>query len=149
MDDAVVNVTPEGTAGGCRILACAALLALLGACAVPGPRTCPAGQDAMVSESVYFGTARPGGVVSGEQWQGFLREVVTPRFPAGFSVLAASGQWMSAEGTLVQEQSHVLNVVHRDSVPERAALDEIARSYATRFQQEAVLRVRAAVCVSF
>ncbi len=43
---------------------------------------CEAGDTPLVRDVVYFGRNRPdGGVVSDAEWQGFLDEVVTPRFP--------------------------------------------------------------------
>jgi hypothetical protein len=103
----------------------------------------------MTNESLYFGTAKPGGTVTAADWQDFLNETITPRFPEGLSVWSASGQWKSAEGHIVHEDSHVVNVVHPGSLAANAALEEIVNKYKTAFQQEAVLRVRGPVCVSF
>ncbi len=103
----------------------------------------------MVNESLYFGTDKPGGAVTGAQWQAFLDASVTPRFPAGLSVWQAAGQWKSNAGPIVRETSYVLNIVHAGTATAHAALDAIASEYKARFQQEAVLRVRTAACVSF
>ncbi len=56
--------------------------------------TCPNGQNAMTSESLYFGMAKPDGTVTALEWQGILNESITPRSPEGLSVWPASGQWM-------------------------------------------------------
>lgn len=103
----------------------------------------------MTSESLYFGTATPSGTVTAADWQGFLNDTITPRFPEGLSVWPASGQWKSAAGNIVREGSYVVSLVHPESPAASAALDEIVREYKTTFQQEAVLRVRGPVCVSF
>lgn len=103
----------------------------------------------MVGEMLYFGTDKPGGTVSAEDWQEFLAEVVTPRFPRGLSVWRASGQWKSDAGSIVSESSYVLNIVHAGGASEEQLLDEVANAYKTKFRQESVLRVRAAVCVTF
>jgi hypothetical protein len=126
-----------------------ALAALLAACATPAPSLCPDEQQAMISESLYFGTEKPGGTVSAGEWQAFLNESVTPRFPQGLSVWPAAGQWKSDAGPIVRETSYVLNIVHAGGGATDAALNEIVGTYRTTFQQEAVLRVRSAACVSF
>lgn len=122
---------------------------LLSGCATPAPLICPNGQTMMTSESLYFGTATPGGTVTAADWQGFLNDTITPRFPEGLSVWPASGQWKSTEGHIIREGSYVINIVHPGSLAASAALDEIVSEYKTAFQQEAVLRVRGPVCVSF
>jgi hypothetical protein len=91
-----------------RAVVVAALL-VAGCASMP---ECPAGERTVVSEVLYFGTARPQGVVSAAEWSDFLRDEVTPRFPSGFSVWDAAGQWRSAAGTIDREASHVISVVH-------------------------------------
>ena len=101
-------------------------------------------------ESLYFGTAKPdGGVVSAEEWQAFLEQVITPRFPDGLTAWSAAGQWRDGEGELQRESSYVLSVVHPDSPEQERAVAEVITLYKEQFQQEAVLRVRSPTCVSF
>lgn len=123
--------------------------ALVGACAAPGPAPCPAGQQPFVSELLYFGTAKAQGTVGPQDWKRFLDEAVTPVFPQGFSVWPAAGQWRMEGGTIVQEASYVLSIVHPDTPALEAAVAGIAGAYKTRFEQEAVLRVKGRACVSF
>ena len=119
------------------------------ACAVaPGP-TCKAGEQAMVSDTMYFGAAMPGGVVSAAQWSAFVESVVAPRFPRGFTTSDASGRWRSADGTSVNEASRVLFIVHAHDEASESAMRQIAAAYKSQFRQEAVLRVRSDACVSF
>lgn len=117
--------------------------------AVSGAMVCPGDAQAMVSESLYFGTSKPKGVVTAEDWQAFLNEVVTPKFPQGLSVWRAAGQWKSDAGPVISEASYVLNIVHAGTSPEDQALSDVVSNYKVRFQQEAVLRVRSRVCASF
>jgi Protein of unknown function (DUF3574) len=117
-------------------------------CAAPGSMTCRSGEQRLVSETLYLGTATPDGVVDAAEWTRFLQQSVTPRFPEGLTVWQASGQWRGADGKIVEEPSHVLNLVHAgDSASERK-VEEIASEYKSRFRQEAVLRTRTAVCAS-
>jgi len=137
---------PHATLRALPTLAAAALLAC--ACAQVETRECPEAQRASVNDTLYLGTAKPDGTVSGEEWNRFLREVVTPRFPGGFTQWAASGQWKPADGSMVREASHVLVIVHPASPQAEANVRAIAAEYKSRFHQEAVLRVRSEACVS-
>jgi hypothetical protein len=132
-----------------RLLVIAPLVTLVASCASLGPSGCPGGSQAMVNESLYFGTEKPNGAVTAAEWQAFLNDYVTPRFPAGLSVWQAAGQWKSSAGPIVREPSYVLNIVHAGTATAQAALDAIAGEYKRKFGQEAVLRVRTAACVSF
>ena len=81
--------------------------------------------------------------------QRFLDDWVTPRFPDGLTVLQASGQWRGANGKIVEEPSRVLYLVHPGDEASERKVEEIASEYKRRFDQEAVLRTRGAVCVSY
>jgi hypothetical protein len=120
----------------------------LSACVTqPAPR-CSANEKPSVSDLIYFGTEKPGGTVSDDEWAAFLREVVTPRFPDGLTTWRASGQWRSADGSLTREDSHVLNLVHDGSQKTEGKIRALIDDYKTRYRQEAVLRVRSGACVS-
>ena len=128
----------------------AAILALtLAGCASVHRSACSSGEPPSVQESLYFGTAKPTGVVTPEEWAEFLRNTVTPRFPQGLTAWQASGQWRGADGAIVREASHVLTLIHQDDPTHEQAVLEIVAAYKERFQQEAVLRVEAHVCPSF
>jgi Protein of unknown function (DUF3574) len=108
---------------------------------------CPVGDSLLVRETLYFGRNRPGGgSVSDVEWQRFLAEVVTPRFPDGLTVQDATGQWRGAGGAVEQERSEILTLFHPDDQAARRSVREIALEYKRRFQQEAVLRERAPSC---
>lgn len=132
-----------------------ALLALalaLGACApaVRASAPAPAAREAWVADRLYLGRSVPGGgTVSDDAWAAFLAEVVTPRFPAGLTVLRGDGQSRDARGVIVREASFVLEIFHPAGGEADAALDEIAAEYRRRFRQESVMRVRAPADVWF
>ncbi len=133
-----------------RRLAFTVALALgLAGCATLHPHACSSGEQLFVHELLYFGAAKPGGVVSPEEWAEFLSATVTPRFPQGLSVWQASGQWRGADGVVVREGSYVLNVLHADNATDEKSVREIVATYKSRFQQEAVLRVKLDACTSF
>jgi len=124
------------------------LLAALVGCHSMNLTSCGGESQPAVQELVYFGTDMPSGRVTSEDWAQFLSAVVTPRFPAGLSTWQASGQWRAASGTIIREPSYVLSLVHPDDIQANQAVQEIVVSYKTRFQQEAVLRIRSATCMS-
>ncbi len=135
-----------------RPLAAGALLSLLclsGCAGVASRVFCRAGEERAVFEALYFGTAMPDGQVSAADWQRFLTEVITPRFPDGLTSWVAAGQWQGPDGKLEHESSYVLHVVHRDTPATDAAIREVVAIYKTRFHQQAVLRVRSPACVAF
>jgi hypothetical protein len=107
------------------------------------------GESVMACDLLYFGLATPRGEVTEAQWQSFLDEIVTPRFPAGLTSWEAKGQWRGQDGSLVRERSKVLQIVHPPSREGEAALGEIIAEYKRRFQQESVMRIWTVVDVSF
>lgn len=60
---------------------------------------CHGSARAMVRLELLFGTARPERPpVSDQEWASFLDTEVTPRFPAGLTVLRGPGQWRGSDG---------------------------------------------------
>lgn len=113
---------------------------------VPAAR-CESGDTALVRDVLYFGRNRPdGGSVSDPEWQAFLDEVVTPRFPGGLTVVEATGQWKGQSGHVERERAEVLTVLHAGDEPARQAVVDVAAEYKRRFHQEAVLRERITAC---
>lgn len=127
----------------------AAVLLATGGCSLLGSGA-RAGAQAFVLDRLYFGRSIPaGGRVGDEDWAGFLREAVTPRFPDGLTAWRAEGQWRDAKGEAVREESFVLELLHPADPRADAAVAEIAAEYKRRFRQESVLRVRDRVEASF
>ena len=135
--------------GGVIALAAAVATLVVGCATAPATNACRADEQSAIVDSLYFGTAMPSGQVSAGDWQQFLAEVITPRFPEGLTAWSAAGQWRNPAGELQKEDSYVLHVVHKDEAKYEAAVHEIVDAYKSRFQQEAVLRVRTATCISF
>ena len=109
---------------------------------------CGAKSTAQVRTTLYFGLARPKGAVTELEWQLFLRDEVTKRFPEGLTVWEAEGQWRSAAGTIDHEQSKVLLLVHPDAAAARQSVQDLIEAYRRGFQQESVLWESARVCVA-
>ena len=127
---------------------CAAGGALTGATSAQQPDACGASSASQVRTTLYFGTNRPKGSVSELEWQMFLRDDVTARFPDGLTVWDAQGQWRMQDGKIEQERSKVLLVVHPDTAVAREAVQAIITRYRVAFEQQAVLWEAARVCVA-
>ncbi len=115
------------------------LLALQTACAAPPCQP-------MLTADLYFGRT------AGDEaaWRAFLAEVVTPRFPAGFTVLDGYGQWRQrATGHIVSEPSTVVVIVAEEGTPTLAALEAIRAAYRQRFAQDSVGLTLTDSCASF
>ena len=131
------------------ILAAAALCLLLAAGCAPNFQ-CPDGMDEFTELNVYFGQEKGDGAsVSEDEWQAFLADVVTPRFPDGLTVSDARGQWFdTANGRLYRESTKLLNVLVPVDATD-AGLDaarEISEIYKARFDQQAVFRTALPAC---
>lgn len=120
---------------------------LLAGCAAAPP--CPPGGQAAVLDQLWLGGGRARGPdVTAQEWSDFVREEVAPRFPAGFTVLEAQGQWRNADGSVAQEPTRVLQLLHPGDAGSAAALREIAGRYRARFGQEAVLQSGQSACMT-
>jgi Protein of unknown function (DUF3574) len=112
--------------------------------------SCAIGDTALVRDVLYFGRNRPAGdTVTDVEWQSFLDQVLTPRFPAGLTVVAATGQWKGKSGLVEQERSEVVTVFHAGDEAALRAVIEAVVEYKRRFRQEAVLRERMPTCARF
>jgi hypothetical protein len=127
---------------------------LTAACAPSSPYSPPLAPAAplqvSLSDRLYFGRTIPGGgTVSEAEWTAFLRDVITPRFPAGLTVWRAEGQWRDSSGAIVREDSFVLELIHAADARSDRAIEEIVAAYKQHFRQDAVLRVQSRVRVRY
>lgn len=144
---------PRGRAGaGARGLAGALLLLAMAGCAgSAGPAIAPPpGTQPLLRSELFFGRLKPdGGVVTDAQWHAFVVEHVTPRFPDGFTVLDAVGQYRTRGGELQTEPTKILQVVHGSDARARAAIQELRDLYRRLFQQESVLLIESPARAGF
>jgi len=109
---------------------------------------CGVSSSAQIRTTLYFGLSRPKGSVSELEWQIFLRDEVTKRFPDGLTVWQAEGQWLTPAGSIDREQSKVLLLVHGDTAAERQSVHAVIQAYRKAFDQQSVLWESARVCVA-
>ena len=130
------------------LLLLSALIQTGGCLSAQAPACLPGEHPAML-ESLYFGTATPGGVVSPDEWEAFVKDIVTPAFPEGLTSWQASGQWRKQTGAIEYENSHILQLIHEGGMVKDTAIQRLMSIYKQHFQQDTVMRVRSVACLSF
>ena len=99
---------------------------------------------------LLFGLSRADGPdITEQEFQDFIDQQVTPRFPDGLTLLAGNGQFKDSAGNIIQEGSKLLILLYPFSRDRSALVDEVRAEYKSAFQQESVLRVDEHSCVSF
>ncbi|QAX85453.1 DUF3574 domain-containing protein [Pseudomonas sp. DTU12.3] len=90
------------------------------------------------------------GAVSPARWREFLDKEVTPRFPDGFSVLDAYGQWRD-KGAKEPERlsTKVIVILHENSVQRSSDIEAIRLAYKRITGDLSVLRLSQPAEVSF
>lgn len=123
----------------------------LAACATaPQPPSCPGGQQRMRTAQLFFGRndgGKPG--VSDTAFGKFVDEELTPRFPDGLTILDGGGQWRGPENKLIRESAKVVLIVLPKAGDSAARIDAVRNAYKARFNQDSVLLITQAACVSF
>jgi hypothetical protein len=106
-----------------------------------------------VDTKLYFGLAPDGDTrraSSDAQWQEFLDHEVTPRFPAGLSVIDVNGQWQGMHNPAPVHVRTKLLIIDYPNTPENAAKVEAIRSaWKQRTHDQSVLKVTEPADVSF
>jgi hypothetical protein len=107
---------------------------------------CSGAQKPWVVADLLFGRSH----VSEANWARFLAAEVTPRFPDGFTVFDAKGQWREQGGQKIsRERSKVLTIAMPPSADNDERLQKIIEAYKTRFKQQSVGLIIRPACVSF
>jgi Protein of unknown function (DUF3574) len=123
-----------------------ALIVLATAAEAEPALQCSGPQKAWVVADLLFGRSR----VSEARWSRFLADEVTPRFPDGFTVLDARGQWRAPGSTKIsRERSKVLTIAMPPGGENDERLQKIIESYKTLFKQQSVGLIVRPACVSF
>ena len=121
-------------------------------CAAGGDPVCPEGMDSFTELNVYFGLEKGSGeTVTEEEWQSFLADTVTARFPDGLTVLDARGQWFDTDaGRLYRESTKLLNVLVPSDAADAGvvAVRDISDVYKQRFEQQAVFYTSLPACAA-
>jgi hypothetical protein len=105
--------------------------------------------DPFVRTELFFGLSRPGGRISQRQFDRFVDDKITPRFPDCLTLLSGRGQFRLDDGDIVEEGSKVLVLLHEGGDSRSADIDAIRAEYVDQFDQQSVLRTDATSCVGF
>jgi hypothetical protein len=107
--------------------------------------------ERQIRAELLFGLSRRGAPdVTAAEWDAFLADSVTPRFPDGLTVIDGKGQWRNrATNAVASEASRVILIAAPDTPDTVSRLTAIAKDYGRRFHQEAVGLVVAPACVAF
>jgi hypothetical protein len=115
------------------------------------PLSCHDAQQPKLVAELLFGRDignRPG--VSEAAWRSFVAHEITPRFPDGLTVIAATGQWRDpARKRIVREPSRLVMIVLPGNSDDQARLAAIVAAYKHRFQQHSVGVILQSACASF
>jgi hypothetical protein len=93
---------------------------------------------------LFFGSLKPdSSLVSEEAFLGFLDAEITPRFPNGLTLLTGLGQFLNAQGVIIQEPSRLLILLYplEEWRHSSEKIEQIREQYKQMFDQESVLRV--------
>jgi hypothetical protein len=121
-------------------------LFLLGAamvgCVAETEFRCPDGLQQVVRYELFFGLDHADGrSVSAAEWEAFVADTITPRFPLGLSAFDVKGQWQRPDGTVERENTKMVMLAHPPPADAGMSLvDEISREYQRRFDQDPVFR---------
>jgi hypothetical protein len=150
-DGGAASVADRAAIGIVRAALCMMLLA--GAMdANAQTESCPlAGQKPMMVVQLFFGLSVPHrGPVTAKEWNSFLRQTVTPRFPDGFTVYDAYGQsWNPVTHSVGREKTKVVLIAIDDTPPTRAKIAEVADEYRGAFHQRSVGILTSPSCGAF
>jgi hypothetical protein len=106
-----------------------------------------------VDTRLYFGLAPDGDTrraSSDAQWQEFLDREVTPRFPAGLSVIDVNGQWQGIGNPApVHVRTKLLIIDYPNTAENIAKIEDIRTAWKQRTHDQSVLKVTQPADVSF
>jgi hypothetical protein len=126
----------------------AAILMLAAAGCMTAPRpACPAGQ-AQLRTAQLFLSAKPPARISDKDLRRFVDDEVTPRFPAGVTVVDGGGQWRGDENRLIREAAKVVTIVLPEAGDPVAKVEAVRAAYRHRFKQESLVVLLPPACVT-
>ena len=76
--------------------------------------------------------------VDASEWEAFLAEHITSRFPAGFTVVEAYGQWRAPQGDIRRLSTKVVVILHPPTHEAEQAIEAIRKEYCAAFNLSSV-----------
>jgi hypothetical protein len=112
----------------------------------------PSSTSNWVDTRLYFGigTTDAPDKSRDAEWQAFLDTEVTPRFPAGLSVLDVYGQWQRHPGSApIRVRTKLLVIDYPETPDNEARIEAIRLAWKRRTGDQSVLKVTQPANVSF
>jgi hypothetical protein len=105
----------------------------------------------MLVAELFFGRNIPGrGPLIDAEWAEFAAQVITPNFPAGFTVIDGQGQWQNpVTGQIARDPIKILLVAARREPDLARRLSAVIETYKTRFRQQSVGMITRDSCAVF
>jgi hypothetical protein len=114
------------------------------------PQTHPPQATNWVETHLYFGIGPISKPAPEATWRNFLDHEVTPRFPAGLSVIDVYGQWQSNPQAAPERERSKLLIIDYPATPDNAArIEAIRTAWKLRTHAQSVLKVTQPADVSF
>jgi hypothetical protein len=118
-----------------------------------GDRSHPAHAQHWVDTRLFFGLGpadEPDKGISESEWRSFLDREVTPRFPAGLSVIDVYGQWQGkGESAPERIRSKELIIDYPATRANAGRIEDIRAAWKQRTHDQSVLKVTEPADVSF
>jgi len=118
-----------------------------------GDRAHPAHATHWVDTHLYFGLGpadAPDKGVTEAAWRDFLDKEVTPRFPAGLSVLDVYGQWQGKQESSPERIRSKVLIIDYPATPENSTrIEAIRAAWKKLTGDQSVMRVTQPADVSF
>lgn len=121
-------------------------LALVGCMTAPKP-ACPAGQSQLRTAQLFL-SAKPPAKISDSDIRKFVDAEVTPRFPAGVTVVDGGGQWRGDENRLIREAAKVVMIVLPEKGDPAGKVEAVRAAYRAKFKQDSVVVLPPPSCVA-
>ena|SRR5579871_6560568 len=113
----------------------------------------PAKASNWVNTQLYFGLGPAGDAskgVSEADWRAFLDTEVTPRFPAGLSVVDVYGQWLSkGQATPEHIRSKMIVIDYPETAANERSIEAIRVAWKAKTHDQSVMKVTEHADVSF
>ena len=105
----------------------------------------------MLVAELFFGRSIRGrGPLTDAEWSEFAAQIVTPNFPAGFTVTDGNGQWQnSATGVITRQPTKIVLVAAKPTPDLGQRLSAVIDAYKTRFNQQSVGLITRDSCAVF
>ncbi len=125
-------------------------LVLVAACSAGDMKSCPDDYETYTEYRIFFG--RGAGEVESvddAEWDQFLADTITPRFPGGLTVFDGAGQWQESETVIHKELTKIVVILTPRDGSVSVKLDEISQEYKRRYDHPLVLVTTEDSCAAF